>query len=77
MNKKNHEISINSEYITLGQFLKFADIIHSGGEAKRFLSSNTVKINGVEDNRRGRKLKPSDVVEVLGEEYAIRCLSEK
>ena len=26
-------ISITTEYITLGQFLKFADIIHEGGEA--------------------------------------------
>ena len=31
------EVNISTEYITLGQFLKLADIIQSGGEAKLFL----------------------------------------
>lgn len=72
MNKKTHEISISSEYITLGQFLKFADIIHSGGEAKEFLARVPVKVNGEQDNRRGRKLRPSDKIEIEGELYEIR-----
>ena len=40
------EIHITTEYITLGQFLKFADIIHEGGEAKRFLAENEILVNG-------------------------------
>ena len=64
MNKKITKIHINSEYITLGQFLKFADIIYSGGEAKSYLASHDVKINGEIDNRRGRKLRVGDVIEV-------------
>ena len=65
-------INISTEYITLGQFLKFADIISNGGEAKGFLLFNTVLINGVEDNRRGRKLRTGDVVEIKGNTYLIR-----
>lgn len=65
------EIKIYTEYVTLGQFLKLADIIQTGGEAKFFLSENQIIINGEEDNRRGRKLREGDVVEVLGKSYKI------
>jgi ribosome-associated protein len=56
------KVSIHSEYITLGQFLKFTNIINEGGEAKRYLASHEVLINGELDNRRGRKLRPGDKV---------------
>lgn len=60
------EIAIRDEYITLGQFLKLADCISTGGHAKFFLQENEVRINGVVDNRRGRKLYVGDRVEVEG-----------
>lgn len=72
MNKKTTEIKIDSEFITLGQFLKFADIIQSGGEAKQFLTSHKVVVNGEDDNRRGRKLRPNDVIEIEGKSYLIK-----
>ena len=72
MNKKIKEIHITSEFITLGQFLKFADVIQSGGEAKSFLSQNDVFINNELDVRRGRKLRPGDKITVLGESYLIK-----
>ena len=72
MIKKTTEITINTEYITLGQFLKLADIIQSGGEAKSFLAQNEVEIDGVSDNRRGRKLRGGEVIEVLGQKYEIK-----
>ena len=65
------KIVIKTEFITLGQFLKVADIIQSGGEAKMFLSSNEVYINGELDVRRGRKLRENDVIKVDGEEFVI------
>ncbi len=65
------EIKIESEYITLGQFLKIADIISSGGEAKAFLACNRILINNEEDNRRGRKLYKDDIVEIDGKRYKI------
>ncbi|MFO1442295.1 S4 domain-containing protein YaaA [Bacillus sp. Bva_UNVM-123] len=60
------EIKIDTEYITLGQFLKAADIIQSGGMAKWFLSENDIFINGEQDQRRGRKLRAGDTVEIPG-----------
>lgn len=71
------EIKITTEYITLGQFLKFADIISNGGEAKNFLMFNSVLINGVEDNRRGRKIRAGDIVEVKGLKFSIQWLLVK
>ncbi|RLQ93958.1 S4 domain-containing protein YaaA [Falsibacillus albus] len=55
-------VKIETEIITLGQFLKLAEIIQSGGMAKWFLSEYEVFINGEQDQRRGRKLKVGDEV---------------
>ena len=72
MIKKTTEITINTEYITLGKFLKLADIIQSGGEAKSFLAQNKVEIDGISDNRRGRKLRGGEIIEILGQKYEIK-----
>ncbi|WP_204122352.1 S4 domain-containing protein YaaA [Lacticaseibacillus mingshuiensis] len=53
-------VTINTPYITLGQLLKEAGVIDSGGAAKAYLAVNTVRINGAPDSRRGRKLVPGD-----------------
>ncbi|MBO8175826.1 S4 domain-containing protein YaaA [Aeribacillus pallidus] len=60
------EIYIQTDTITLGQFLKLADIIQTGGMAKWFLSENDVYINGEQDQRRGRKLRVGDVIKIPG-----------
>ena len=65
------KITINSEYITLGQFLKFVGIIDCGSYAKQFLLENKVLINNEQDQRRGRKIYPGDVVVVLKKEYEV------
>ena len=70
------EIYINTKYIKLEQFLKYIDIVSSGGEAKLYLESNYVLINGEKDNRRGRKLYPNDLIEIEGNKYEI-CMSKK
>ncbi|WP_262316856.1 S4 domain-containing protein YaaA [Lacticaseibacillus parakribbianus] len=57
-----NEVSITTETITLGQLLKDAGVIDSGGAAKWFLKENKVQVNGEADDRRGRKLAPGDVV---------------
>lgn len=64
-------IKINTEYITLGQFLKIANIISSGGEAKFFLSSNEVYVNNELENRRGKKLYVDYIIKISNVEYKI------
>ena len=60
------DVAIDSDMIRLGQFLKLADLIDTGGEAKILISSGDVTVNGEVDTRRGRQLHPGDVVEVFG-----------
>ena len=64
-------ISIQSEYITLGQFLKLISLISSGGQAKFFLLDNNVLVNNEEEKRRGRKLYHNDIIYVANKEYQI------
>ncbi|HNY74049.1 MAG: S4 domain-containing protein YaaA [Bacilli bacterium] len=64
MIKKTVEITISTDFVTLGQLLKIADLIGSGGEAKSFLASHEILVDGVSDNRRGRKLRDEMVVEI-------------
>lgn len=59
-------IEISTAHIALGQFLKLAGCIQTGGEAKAFLQTTPVVINGEPDQRRGRKLVPGDIVQVEG-----------
>lgn len=65
------KVTINSEYITLGQFLKYVGIIDCGSYAKQFLLEKKVLINNEQDQRRGRKIYPGDVVEVNKKRYEV------
>ena len=65
------KVIISSEYITLGQFLKFVGIIDCGSYAKQFLLEEKVLINNEQDQRRGRKIYPGDVVEILKKRYEV------
>lgn len=61
---KPTDIQIKTEYIQLGQFLKLANIVDSGGSVKFFLKDFAVHVNGEIDQRRGKKLYPGDLVAV-------------
>lgn len=56
--------------ITLGQFVKAAGLAGTGGDAKIMVVSGLVRVNGVVETRRGRKLAFGDVVTV-GEAEAV------
>jgi ribosome-associated protein len=56
------EIPIRGEMIRLGQLLKLADLVDSGGEARDLLEEEHVLVNGERELRRGRQLHPGDVV---------------
>ena len=53
--------------ITLGQFLKAAGLVHTGGEAKYVISSGLVTVNGESETRRGRHLDGGDTISCGGE----------
>ncbi len=62
------KIKITSEYIKLDQFLKWANLVGSGVDAKFIIQDGLVKVNGEVEVRRGRKLYPGDKVVVDGKE---------
>jgi ribosome-associated protein len=57
--------------IALDRFLKLANVVQSGGEAKHLIQSGSVQVNGAAETRRGRKLRPGDIVDVHGEQFVI------
>lgn len=61
-----------AETIKLDQFLKLAQIVQSGGEAKHLIQAGEVRVNGHIETRRGRKLRHGDVVVVQGEEFVVQ-----
>ncbi|MEA4115252.1 RNA-binding S4 domain-containing protein [Mycoplasma sp. 744] len=57
-----NQIIIETDFITLGQFLKKAKIIDTGGQAKYFLEFNDVKINNNIPQGRSSKIYPGDAI---------------
>ncbi|MCH9728605.1 MAG: RNA-binding S4 domain-containing protein [Actinomycetia bacterium] len=57
-----YDVPISDESIRLGQFLKLANLIDSGADAKSVIADGQVSVNGEVDTRRGRQLRPGDTV---------------
>jgi ribosome-associated protein len=60
------DVPIREESIRLGQFLKLADFVEIGSDAKELISAGEVLVNGEPETRRGRQLRVGDVVELDG-----------
>jgi ribosome-associated protein len=68
----NSRIAENmEETIKLDQFLKLAQVVESGGQAKQLIQAGLVFVNGSIEMRRGRKLRAGDVVVVEDEELVV------
>ena len=71
MKEKAQQAQPAEETIKLDQFLKLAQVVESGGQAKHLIQTGMVFVNGVIEMRRGRKLRAGDVVIVDGEELVV------
>lgn len=60
------DVPIRDESIRLGQFLKLANLLDSGAEAKAYISDGLVQVDGEVELRRGRQLRGGEVVSVPG-----------
>lgn len=60
------EFKLKGDYIKLEQLLKVVGILDKGGQAKVYLTSNPVDVNGHNENRRGAKIHRGDVVKAEG-----------
>jgi ribosome-associated protein len=61
------DVPIRDESIRLGQFLKLANLIDTGSDAKELMIQGLVTVNGEVETRRGRQLAVGDVVELGGQ----------
>lgn len=66
------EIKIDTEYITLGKFLKYVNAVDSGAIAKLVILDGEVIVNGEVDTRRGKKLRDGDTVSFDGKDYIVK-----
>lgn len=66
------KININTETIKLDQFLKWANVVTTGGEAKELIQSGMVRVNNKIEKRRGTKLKDGDMINVDGLEETLK-----
>lgn len=65
------EVRINTDYIRLDQFLKLVNEAQSGGDAKVKILSSEVKLNGITQTQRGKKLRDGDEISIHGRSYKI------
>ncbi|NLC65926.1 MAG: S4 domain-containing protein YaaA [Clostridium sp.] len=65
------EIKIETEYIKLDSFLKWVNVVGSGAEAKVYIRDGLVEVNGEVEVRRGKKLRPGDIVKFNEETYKV------
>ena len=56
------QVPIRGDSIRLGQLLKLAGMVASGGDIKAFLMHVDVTVNGEREIRRGRQLRVGDEV---------------
>lgn len=64
-------IKINTEFIKLDQFLKFANAVESGGMAKEVILNGEVRVNGEVCLERGKKLRAGDRVLFAGMLFSV------
>lgn len=61
------DVPVRDGSIRLGQFLKLANLVESGAQAKPVIAEGRVLVNGEVDTRRGRQLVVGDVVTFDGQ----------
>jgi ribosome-associated protein len=64
-------VCVGDEGIRLGQFLKLANAVDQGSDAKALLAGGFVRVNGEVEKRRGRQLVVGDVVQLAGSSYVV------
>ena len=71
MENNYKKVEVSPPFIKLGDFLKFSGAVRSGGDAKDFINTGMVKVNGTVCKMRGKKLAEGDLVEVLRNNYEV------
>ncbi len=65
------DVEIEGPMIRLGQLLKLAGLVDSGGEVRAVIASGSVTVGGIPELRRGRQLHHGDTVEFGGRQVRV------
>lgn len=66
-------VELTKQPIELYKVLKFEGLVASGGEAKLAIAEGHVKLNGVVETQKRKKLVSDDVIEFAGMRYRLYC----
>lgn len=69
-------VEIHTPEIRLDGLLKFSGLVGTGGEAKHLIQSGLVRVNGLLEVHRSRRIGIGDRVELLNEEEQVQALLE-
>jgi len=58
------DVKIKTKDIKLDSFLKWANLVMTGGEAKYLIKEGKVKVNGEIEYRRSHHIKKDDIVKI-------------
>lgn len=61
------DVPIRDATIRLGQLLKLAGLVEDGAHARQVLEDGAVRVDDEPEARRGRQVRPGDVVTVTAE----------
>lgn len=76
MNAQTKVIDIDREPIELYKILKIEDLVQSGGEAKHVIADGLVRVNGVVETRKRKKIISGDIVEFEDAKLLVRIRRE-
>lgn len=65
------DLEIRDESIRLGQLLKLASLVEDGASAREVIAAGEVTVNGEAETRRGRQVRPGDVVAFAGQRVRV------
>lgn len=65
------DIEIRDDSIRLGQLLKLANLVEDGAMAREVIAAGEVEVNDEIETRRGRQLRPGDLVAFAGERVRV------
>lgn len=65
------EIVIDTTFIKLDQLVKFAGFAETGAKAKILIDLGELNVNGEYCTKRGKKIKPGDIIEYKNVKYKI------
>ena len=69
--RKEEDVKIYTDSIRLDAFLKFANLVETGGEAKLLIQDGAVKVNNNSCIQRGKKLYQGDIVEIEKKRFCV------